>query len=462
MDPNELAKEKDLLSFQEKPAESLEESKERMKQATLVREGEIKGVKDAPVIDQVEIRRESGDLLVSLPQYNFVIINIANTNNRPKAEKAAFRILGFFETKEEAFSTFKEWVSKHNWIANDCAIHLLPVSKWVALCTNWDDQCNSEYCLKHIEDCLDRNYANLEKNKKEFKEILESKKFGDISQTRKEELAAELKAKSEKNTRDKDKKKLNQKEMGKLARRQMERKKALENPNTIKAKTWPQDCEIRGQKVAVISTLLDNHPTILNKTVLGTQDLIRIYAPFENDESADAWKENTASKVVIHYDLDTIDMYEWKTPQGVNPKTVKQEKFRNKALDTIMHQSLVTEKQKLEEFDQWCAQDGKDKPEVTVKSSGVVHKSEAGKKDAIDFVGDSGKYTIDPDTGAVKKEGEKEGESPQEFESISTERPTISMQDRSTLDHPELNVDLNAPPSLSQQKKDRRAQRLQK
>jgi hypothetical protein len=312
--------------------------------------------------------------------YNYVVFHMCNKENRPKAEKAGFRVLGFFPTKAAAYEQWGEWLRMNPRIGNDCAVHLLKAGKWFHIAETFAQQQDGEHCQKVIDEVLSNYYEVLEAHRLEFRANVEARKTGEASEKLKEKLREEQKEKRRKHQ------KPNQEQVRKIAVAALKDRQRKANTDVTKAMlSWPNDLLIRHQNVVVFSYILDP----------STQNLIvRLNASFADDKEADAWK-SLATQKIKHFHLDTVDMYEWKTPAGVDSSKVA-EKFRNEALNDIMNQPKK-EQEKLESFEEWCNDEDAPKPENTITSSGEIIRSEAAKKAAVDVRHEEGKFVIRED-----------------------------------------------------------------
>jgi hypothetical protein len=326
------------------------------------------------------VKPEDPNLKVINEPFEWVLINIANTQNRPRAEKASFRVLGFFESREAAREELTEWMKTHPWIQNDSPIWCVPACKWILLAKTWEQQNDSEYTFKTIDEVLQRYYDSLEAHRVDFEENVKERKIGEASEQLKEKQRQEKKDKRPKHRR-MNQEQARAKVLAHIANEKI-KTEIRGTGETQRVKNWPNTLEVRGQKVAAISYVID--PT--TKEVL-----VRIYGGFESDEKMQEWKNDAASRVK-HFHLDNVDMYEFKSPEGVNTAKI-QETFRNEALDKIMNQPKKEDK-KLKAFEEWCHDEDAPQPDNVIESSGNVVRNEVAKKSAIDFSHESGDFKI--------------------------------------------------------------------
>lgn len=401
------------------------------------------------------VKPEDPNLRVIQEPFTHVLLNIGNVSNRPRAPKPLFRILGFFTSADEAREQVREWLQSHPWLQNDCPIHCLPASTWLVLCKTWEQQRDSQFIWNTVDTVLTSYYNELEKHRLEFETNVKERKTGEASEAFKEKQRQEKKDKRPKHRR------MNQEQARQMVLEKVEQQKLQKEiqggTGAVRARTWPNDIEVRGQKVAGISYVVDRE----SKEVL-----LRIYAGFENDEKFEEWKNGKAAQRIKHFHLDSVDMYEWKSPTDVDPTKVA-EKFRNEALDKIMNQPKK-ETRKLEEFDEWCHDEDAPNPNSVIKSSGEVVRNEAAKKQAIDVRHEEGNFKIVKGAqGDTVEDVSTFGDAKQEASqnpfgdnwSAKMKKPDIDMTSRAPRE-PTLTLDENNLGNSAQGRRARRAERL--
>jgi len=249
------------------------------------------------------------------------------------------------------------------------------------LAKTWEQQRDNEFVWSTIDKVLTSYYDELEKHRVEFETNVKERKTGEASEAFKEKQREEKKDKRPKHRR-MNQEQARQKVLEKVESQKLQ-KEVQGGTGAVRARTWPNDIEMRGQKVAGISYVVDRE----SKEVL-----LRVYAGFESDAKFDEWKNEKAASRIKYFHLDSVDMYEWKSPIDVDPKKMA-EKFRNEALDKIMNQPKK-ETKKLEAFDEWCHDEDAPNPNSVIKSSGEIVRNEAAKKQAIDVRHEEGNFKI--------------------------------------------------------------------
>ena len=310
---------------------------------------------------------EDPNLDVKLSPYEFVMLHIAHKSNRPVSNRPAFRILKFCESREDAFDHLRE--CPH--LGAECALHLFPLSKWVALCRSLEDQQNAEYCFNYVDETIERNRAEIEEKNKEFEENVREKKAGEVDKD-KMKLKAHLKSRIKTAAAGRQR-----------AIRTLEKKKMLERGGK-KASKLKRDDEVRGQRYAVVSVCRDN--TVEGKKAQKTrgfkayspQPLVRFHAVFDDKDEATKWTEEVASSKVINHDLYVVDMYEWLYPEEEHLEQVEG-KYRNEEQQKIFAGKDRAEKT-LVAFDEWAKAEQREIPETIVESDGTVRQTAAARK----------------------------------------------------------------------------------
>ena len=249
-----------------------------------------------------------------------ILLNIAHHHQNPKAEAAAFRLLGFFESPEKA----QQHAALH-WQASDVNVHLLPLKKWTPIMKN--AACPPEEAWAHLESLWK---VLRQRDQEHLEEFLENK---------------------------------NLQRTGKVSRPLLASSPTLSSSETSEhVLPVPRASEVRGQNFAIISILDD----FGEEDKLQRQPAFIVWGVYETEEKAREVAVEELGKTVRDVNLDVVVMYEWLTPAFLNKDEVV-EKFRNDDLTALVEHRKKA-KLEVEAFRQQCSENAQEVPCIDLGS----------------------------------------------------------------------------------------------
>lgn len=267
-----------------------------------------------------------------------VLLNIAHRDRHPQCERgAAFRILGVFDTVEEAANHAQQ-------LPDDCSIHSLPIRKWTPLMRSED--CSSEEQISHLMTLGERHRQRANAHAEEFAENVAKRQTGktrEVSLNSSEEAGNPTKS---------------------------NRCKEIGNEVSEGAvSAIPRNSEVRMQHFAVVSIISDDSESDVTKQ----QPAVLVWAVTETEaEAKDIIKSDLAEEASdVH--LDVVAMYEWLHPTAVDPELITEE-YRDKRLDELM-QHRKTESKRIAMFRKKCAAEGYKAPLISLENPALTTAS---------------------------------------------------------------------------------------
>ncbi len=277
-----------------------------------------------------------------LPQGAWVLFNIAHRYQYPASRIAGFRILGFFESREEA----EQWIQDHyvktnakgervpkNFIAGH-HVFCSPAGELIPLCVSFKKQQDKEYCTNILSEVTTLYDNTLAKGDAEFKANLETRKMGVVG----ESIYGQRKRK------------------GKFAARREAvitelHKKRTQNMEKATLKI-PQSVRVMGQDSAVMIKMFD----IRKESRQQKQDQEHVVC-FLRGCKDEATSELLARAIgPAHFPRLVIDhsvpMYEYLFPETDDPAKSK-ENYGKGALNDIM-QGQKDAKAEVRAFEEYC------------------------------------------------------------------------------------------------------------
>jgi hypothetical protein len=127
--------------------------------------------------------------------------------------------------------------------------------------------------------------------------------------------------------------------------------------NVVPALPVGREAEVRNQKYASISVLHDYEGN-------GAEPAIIVYAAFDSEVEALKYNKKVASKEVKDHDIGIVNLYEWVYPHLIHSDKVEQ-LYRNDVLNRIMKHSR-TSKQTVSNFERECVDKSIDIPSIEV------------------------------------------------------------------------------------------------
>lgn len=224
----------------------------------------------------------------------FVLYNIAHEEQAPSCAKPAIRLMGVFESEEEARSVLPP--------SSDVSYFVSPTHKFIPLLSKADR--DPDVAVGTIVGLHENLIAA---NKADFDEMVDSQRAGVAGKS-----AATL-------------------------RKQSQRTRA---PRELKAEvikpcapTTGAQC-LAGQSVAVVAILHDIRAASLSGEA-PLEPLIAVLHATGTEEQATAYAKYTASKQYPNNDFFVVDMYKWLFPEDVDLNNLAKEEFSNEKIDAI-------------------------------------------------------------------------------------------------------------------------------
>jgi len=298
-----------------------------------------------------------------------VLINIANTKQRPMNERPAYRVLGVFPNAEKATSHARSIVSQ----VGDSAIHLVEIGKKVLLCESFEKQYDGAYCNAKVGLMTEKLLRSRPARDEEFEVSKAEKK---ASLTQQQQPPSKRKTTTTREAAIKhvmDQRTARPNVPSTLPVPALGGPITLARPNQDASDVSPA-CMIRNQVSIVVSAVKDEFNTS------SPEPVVIFWRAFSNKDEAIDYVRDTASHEVRDLHLDVVDMYEWQFPQDVKEDELP-EQYRNAELNTIMNRRKTT-KDDVKEFESWCGE-SKVKPRVTEMiadiETGDVHVNHPGE-----------------------------------------------------------------------------------
>jgi hypothetical protein len=215
----------------------------------------------------------------------FVLFNIAHERQIPMSDKPAFRLLGVFETEEEARSMVPDNPTISYFIS--------PTHRFVPLVSGPEVETSQT-----VASIVALHEAIIEKNAKDFDDMVEKKREGIGGQS-----VSSIRSRSERT-------------------RIPRRIKEIQGAKPCRPITG--DCCLAGQSVAVVVILQDLRPTSLSGEA-PLEPLVAVLHAAGSVQDAEAYSKYTASKEYPNSDAYVVDMYKWLHPEHVDLRDVASE-----------------------------------------------------------------------------------------------------------------------------------------
>lgn len=290
------------------------------------------------------------------PDQQWVVVNLAHRGQRPKKERPAIRILGFFAQREEAI----DYIQQATSFLSGCNLWLFPVSKYITICQTMERQQHATYGPTKAELLLNKYMEDKKRRDAEFAANRTNKQQGkqglSFDRLRKENR---LKRESKRTS---------------TRRSALKRKAELQKTQVLPTNT-PQDQMERGvrevpghllrrkQDFVVVSILKDVSKHVLSQEQ-DPEPVLIFWRAFPSYAIAKAWTKTMGARHVTNVSLDIVDAYEWLFPEDVDMEHVD-EGYRNSEQDKVMRQRKI-EKDKVLDFESWHKAEGKTMPVTEV------------------------------------------------------------------------------------------------
>lgn len=258
----------------------------------------------------------------------YVLLNIGHQERRPRCDRAAFRILGVFESVDEA-------THHAGQLPTDSSIHLLPLRKWTPLMRHED--CSADEQNAHLIKLGERHRQRAAAHAEEFAENVAKRQTGKTSN--------EGDAAAPRITNG-----------GKLS--------SVTASSPVLA--IPRNSEVRLQQFAVVSIIADND----EPDTMKQEPAIIIWGVTETEAAAKDMIKTELADEAADVHLDVVAMYEWLHPTAVDPEQITEE-YRDKRLDELM-QHRKTESRRVASFRKKCAAEGYEAPLISLENPSLT------------------------------------------------------------------------------------------
>lgn len=245
----------------------------------------------------------------------FVLVNLAHQSRRPKSDKPAIRILGFFPDVESA-EEHSKLVEAHD---STCALAVLSTCSWYVLTKSQDP---SPADVKTKLDALLDKHKQLRISRKIEFEQHRAELRGDRKPLYQHEALNPCEEDVDVATTAPPKMSVTALPVSGGAAESKEG-----GGSKVKVKPVPATLEQRNLKSAVLSVMEDYEDS--------SEIAFAVYDGFENDEAAQTYVEHVAKRIVQDHDIAVVAMYEWLYPELREHDAVKQVE-RNAELNRIM------------------------------------------------------------------------------------------------------------------------------
>ena len=227
---------------------------------------------------------------------HFVLYNVAHEGQIPFCAKPGIRLMGVFESEEEARSMLPA--------GTDVSYFVSPTHKFVPLMSN--NETDAEATIAAI---IQLHEGLIHANNRDFDEMLSEQRPGVAGKS-----AATIRKES-----------------------QRTRAPRPAPPEDKPSKACPpangSQC-LAGQSVAVITILHDIRPNSLSGEK-ALEPLIAVLHATDTVERATQYAKYTATKQYPHNDFFVVDMYKWLFPEDVDLNNLATEEFSNDKIDAI-------------------------------------------------------------------------------------------------------------------------------
>lgn len=228
---------------------------------------------------------------------HFVLYNVAHEGQIPFCAKPAIRLMGIFESDEEARSMLPA--------GTDVSYFVSPTHKFVPLMSN--NETNAEAAIAAI---IELHEGLIQANDRDFNAMVNEQRPGVAGKS-----AATIRKESQRTRAP----------------------RPAPRPEDKPSKPCPpangSQC-LAGQAVAVITILHDIRPASLSGEQ-ALEPLIAVLHATDTVEHATQYAKYTATKQYPHNDFFVVDMYKWLFPEDVDFNNLATEEFSNDKIDAI-------------------------------------------------------------------------------------------------------------------------------
>ena len=293
-----------------------------------------------------------------------VLLQLQNTGLPIRSRQPGFRILGFFESREDAKDYVKRFIEPVFGPDETGALWALDAHAPVMIAQTTDRMFDDEYQkTKLIELCKIREDWNV-KRKKEFEE---RRKMKNLTEKERQDREASIRKKYSNpyrnvgNSTAVGKKTTRAKALAKELKRKRETERANAEARNGPTKSagidgpWPRQLELRDQNFAAIC-ILDDVSQLTRKNRCSPEPFIWFWQAFEDEKDANCWVQECGQKVYEDPPMDVIDLYKWYYPTLLDLSKMR-EVYPDKELQSFMEQHK-NQAQEMASFEKWQRQQG--------------------------------------------------------------------------------------------------------
>jgi len=290
------------------------------------------------------------------PAQRYVVVNFAHRDQRPKKDRPGFRLLGAFQTPEEADA----YIARAAPLLVGCNMWRMEIQKWMMICKTMARQQDGMYTSGKIELLKQLYSQDKAKRDADFAKNRENRQMGQTDLSMEKQKAAAHKRKN---------RKVSSRIKALRAIAKEKRKGGMRADSDLNEKTFsgtndvPSNLLQRKQDYVVASFMKD----VSKNTLLGLDDpepCCIIWRFFATYDMAVEWMKGIGARYIRDYDTEVVDNYEWLFPEDVDREKI-QEMWRNPEQNKIMLQAK-SEPGRVAEFEQWCKSKGVEMPVTEV------------------------------------------------------------------------------------------------
>lgn len=253
--------------------------------------------------------------------------------------KGAFRVYGVFSDAAEA--------AEHARLILDgvdpgVSMFTSRTHEWISVLSSIERFGDPEAADKLRTYVLSKHEASLDRDKREFDDVLENTRAVTISEEDKEGGGSHSATTSPECASDD--------EEGDPADDEAEDDVVLHpvpEGGRRARRTLPASVRLAGQRFAVVSVLYDDKDEATDG-----EFLLKVYACFDDVQEADAWVRNVAAPKVQDVALDIVTTCSWISPASMKVADAPKEVFRQEELDNIMSYHKA-EPERVTEYETW-------------------------------------------------------------------------------------------------------------
>lgn len=261
---------------------------------------------------------DSQRIPLRVPNQKYALVNIAHLQQRPMSKNPGFRILGAFDTREEAIAH-----ARINFGESEPTVYVVEMHELMVMCQSTDRQQDRAFNEAHINEVCNASLREIQENKDEFLENVRMKRTGTLSKDTSSSSSSSSSGASVVSSRV-----------------YLMNKRFAETTADAKI-TAPLSRAgmIANQDYAVV-VIVDDDSREARKHLKPPEPLFSVLGVFKTEESANDYLKNTAAVTYPKCQITVIQMYEWGFPHNVDWESVP-EHYADHTLDAIMKRRKI-------------------------------------------------------------------------------------------------------------------------